>query len=977
MLASCGGGGSALSSPPGIGVDNGVTPPAASNVPGASSAPGGSTTTTMLANTPQFSVFGIAATGNPIVGATVNAKCATGAGSTTTANDGSWSIPITGGAAPCVIEVSGATTSVVGAPRITLHGYSVAGGATNVTTLTEIILQNALATSTTTDFFADPSSTLAAPAVFQSALQAALSKTKTTYALTDDPLTVAFKTDHTGIDAILENRVKPILLKVTVAGAGGTVVSDPSGINCSYPDTCTAAFAPNTQVNLTTTSASAAIAFKNWSSATPDALGCNGSTSSVCGPLVLTADNSISANLITLQASPLNVSVAGAGVVTSTVGNPGAINCTSNVTGYSGGCRQNFYGSSKITLHASGTGFVGWAGPKLLPGGTTGCSGTADCTFVKTSGTQYITAIFASGGAAPTQLYTDVTSGPSTGGENNNGMYLSVFGKGFSASGAGTTTKMYLDNIEVSTYISLGTSRGRTDVQQLATQIGALGGMPNGTSLSIKVVTNGNIAADPSTLTFKINPGAIYFVSLNGDDTTGAPNDITHPYRNVQQTINNNSNDPAIGCTIKAGLQPVSTAGVWGLIVPGDVIVMRGGLWTNSHQTGDDFFLRVQNKSGTPATGAIQTGPITLMGYPSENVQISQVLTANTATAPGGGITSADSARQSIGCGAGMTITNLQIESGRNDGMISTQAGYNLNAFNGTNWRIVNNEMTGKSATYNQNAKGAGATGSGNGIVIVGNHVHDVYCGQKIFGDNGPLQNHGVYIDGTGSYEVAYNNIENIFGGNGIQTFSSSGTDITNVKIHHNLVHDVNKFGLNISAQSTTGFSIYNNVIYNTALSGLALQASSGSPLSGAKIYNNTIFNTVIGPFGLTSAGNHGVVLDNGSLISTSLDMRNNIFVASPGTAYVSGPLLGFGTFTNNLWFGGIGPYPDSSVTTSSLSLDPLFVSTTSTPPDLHLRASSPAVDAGSNAVSSTVINDFDAMSRPVGAGFDIGAYER
>ncbi len=40
---------------------------------------------------------------------------------------------------------------------------------------------------------------------------------------------------------------------------------------------------------------------------------------------------------------------------------------------------------------------------------------------------------------APLILYTDITSGPNTGGENNKGIYLSIFGKNFGGSGLGTT----------------------------------------------------------------------------------------------------------------------------------------------------------------------------------------------------------------------------------------------------------------------------------------------------------------------------------------------------------------------------------------------------------------------------------------------------------------------------------------------------------------------------------------------------------
>ena len=44
---------------------------------------------------------------------------------------------------------------------------------------------------------------------------------------------------------------------------------------------------------------------------------------------------------------------------------------------------------------------------------------------------------------APVVLYTDITSGPNTGGENNKGIYLSVFGKNFGSGSLGTTVKVW------------------------------------------------------------------------------------------------------------------------------------------------------------------------------------------------------------------------------------------------------------------------------------------------------------------------------------------------------------------------------------------------------------------------------------------------------------------------------------------------------------------------------------------------------
>src|SRR6185312_14952094 len=133
---------------------------------------------------------------------------------------------------------------------------------------------------------------------------------------------------------------------------------------------------------------------------------------------------------------------------------------------------------------------------------------------------------------APLVLYTDVSSGPNSGGENNEGAYLSIFGTNFGNTGLGSTVKVYIGGTEVNSYRYLGPSRGRADVQQITVQIGSLGSPPAGTALPVKVVVNG--VASNTDQTFTVNPGRMLFVSQSGNDSTAVAGDITHPYRHVQ-----------------------------------------------------------------------------------------------------------------------------------------------------------------------------------------------------------------------------------------------------------------------------------------------------------------------------------------------------------------------------------------------------------------------------------------------------------
>src|SRR6266571_2220850 len=56
--------------------------------------------------------------------------------------------------------------------------------------------------------------------------------------------------------------------------------------------------------------------------------------------------------------------------------------------------------------------------------------------------------------AAPVVFYTDIVSGPKTGGENNNGVYLSIFGKGFGTTRGTSTVK--INGIDVAAYNQWG-----------------------------------------------------------------------------------------------------------------------------------------------------------------------------------------------------------------------------------------------------------------------------------------------------------------------------------------------------------------------------------------------------------------------------------------------------------------------------------------------------------------------------------------
>jgi hypothetical protein len=616
----------------------------------------------------------------------------------------------------------------------------------------------------------------------------------------------------------------------------------------------------------------------------------------------------------------LSVSVNGAGLVTST---PSGLRCSSTTP-----CVTAFPRGTNVTLTAEASAsdtFSSWNGA---------CSGSAPTCQVKLEQAATLGATFTPRAAnlgAPRALYTDILAGPNSGGENGKGAYLSVFGMNFGSSLA--NLRVLIGGVEVDNYRYLGVSRGRSDIQQVTVQIGALGNPTPGIALPITVVVNG--IASNADLSFTVNPGRMLFVdNVAGNDATAVVGEISKPFRFAQR--------------------PDLSQGAWGKVQPGDFIVLRATSKNWMDVGFENYFLRYRDKSGSAPTGASGTGPITIMGYPTEDVLIRGTLASGMTS----GCLSGINGQSFPGKGQWAIITNLRIDCEGYDGPISQQIA-------GDHWRVVNNDLSASSAATSGSSvpRMAGITGNGQDSVWLGNRIHDI--------QGSPQECHGIYIDGDGSYEIAFNLIENIRSGNGFQVFvnGGNGSDVADdIHFHHNLIRDVSKHGINLSDGTRNNVRIYNNIVYNTKVAGVRFNTVD---LNNAKIFNNTFYNTV-------SDGNtnYAALMNDWNLPSEAFEIRNNIFVAHSGTRYEGGS-VGIdstrGPISHNLWFGGIGAYDFDA---NPRMGDPKFVNPGL---DFRLQTGSPALDTGSSLVLALVQDDFDIVSgaRPKGSGFDIGAFER
>ncbi|MHB8648104.1 MAG: LamG-like jellyroll fold domain-containing protein, partial [Thermomicrobiales bacterium] len=501
--------------------------------------------------------------------------------------------------------------------------------------------------------------------------------------------------------------------------------------------------------------------------------------------------------------------------------------------------------------------------------------------------------------AGPVILYTDIITGPNTGGENNDGAYLTIFGKGFGATQG--SSQVTINNVPVAVYKQWYDNK-------ITIQPG-----PSVTSGAIRVIVGG--VSSNSNQTFTVVPGRIFFVALNGNDSTGVIGDITHPFRTIQTVLNRSD------------------------FAPGDQVVVRGGNWSDVYPLYGSFF-SIAYIQGTAAA------PIVVMGYPTETVNL---VYNGTQTR---GI-------HSWATTGHFVIANFHMDQGGKGLAIGITPG-------ATDVRIVNNEVK----NGYEDSGGAGyIDGSGTNFKILGNSVHD-NGGSKLY--------HAMYFDAranpSGNVEIAYNTIYNETGGRGIQIYGDTGTLINNISIHNNIIHDIHLDGILLGSYSGTGDQVYDNIVYNTAnaaFQGPSTDAGSGgsclrfnSSTLTATVYNNTFYNCAMDN-GVYSTG-----IENQAL--GSVTFANNIVDTSGGLGYFDNTSSTGGiTATNNLWYGS-GATPSWSA--SSVNADPSFVNAAGA--NFHLNSTSPAIDKGSSLASSVVTSDIEGTPRPQGSAYDIGAYE-
>ena len=547
---------------------------------------------------------------------------------------------------------------------------------------------------------------------------------------------------------------------------------------------------------------------------------------------------------------------------------------------------------------------------------------------------------------APQIFFSDIDSGPNSGGESVNGFagaYVTLYGNFFGASQGSSTVTWNGQNclrVVPATGSYSGWGSPYLWYEKIVVQLGS--GCTAGAG-NFAVTVNGKIS---NGMPFTVRSGNIFCVATGGND-------------------NNSGKFPSCWATI-----PKAS----GAMAAGDITYVQNGV----SQTATDSFdanlaIGSSGTAGNPIALVVYPGATATIGSPTGTVSYA-VRTPN------------------VGGFHFWTIAGFTVRS-QNIG-VEISGG-------SSNFRVVAIDASCPTAVGEfQGGCMDTATGVTN-ITYIGNYDHDNAQISSV-ATSATKGFHNMYFSTDSNHVTAAWNlidgdtgVKACNGGQcnacrGIQFHSSpdngggpsdpSGHDMFDLHVHDNTIRNIHCDGINFATvdPSQGAVEAYNNVIYHVGTGVLTGDSSSyaciyfpgilnngPAPTGTAQVYNNTCYD-----FGAVGDGESGGL----SVIAAgfNVNFRNNIVYALSGESYISpnGALTtAVYAGSNNLFFGN-GTAP--GFLSSNVSANPQFVS--SPTGDFHLLTGSPAIDGGT-AVTS-LGTDHDGVVRPQGSAYDIGAFE-
>jgi hypothetical protein len=531
----------------------------------------------------------------------------------------------------------------------------------------------------------------------------------------------------------------------------------------------------------------------------------------------------------------------------------------------------------------------------------------------------------------PLVLYTDITSGPNSGGEGNNGIYLTIFGTHFGATQG--TSKVTINGRVVAQYLLW------TDAK-IGVQVGHVSTGPI-------VVSVGGVLSN-SDKTFTVRPGRIFYIGRSIDNSAGSCSGGTYA-RPWGLTNFANKSEPAYTRMMR------TPRFYYNCMSLGDTLVFLNGA---SYSHFDGAMWHSTLTLGDNKETATSSKFYTFMARPGATVRLGST-------------------------GGGATFPIRDHSTGYNvvSGLTLTGSGANGGAVLSAHDRVVGNEITCPDCWGPSGA----LAGDGDGIILYGNTVHDV---STLVPGGSNKTYHAIYVAGN-NIEIAWNRIYKAKAYNGVQVHHDKSPGFYNVSIHDNDIADVNGSGINLSTvDPSSGYiKVYNNVVHHVGLamapdspgphSCLAIKGLGSATAPGTvEIFNNSMVDCSSYLNTNPSDDSSCAILIPAKQLNVTTKLVNNIVYqpAYKGTARNNvyfcsgGGPIGTISGSNNLWYSERPPGRISPAPGYGTIANPQFVSFI----DYHLQNGSPAIGAG--IPFGGLIHDYDHVPRrnpPT-----IGAYE-
>jgi hypothetical protein len=515
--------------------------------------------------------------------------------------------------------------------------------------------------------------------------------------------------------------------------------------------------------------------------------------------------------------------------------------------------------------------------------------------------------------ADPAILFTDMESGPLTGGPNNLGVPISIFGKGFGATRG--TSKVTIGGIEVAAYNTWGINNANNQTLDMIVVQPA-----SGTLSGAIVVTVGGKASN-ANFSFAVNSGKVRYIATTGVDSAV--------------------------CTEAAPCATIMKAVSASMTGPGDTILVRGGTYSE----GEMWIRNVNNDGGTPGQQK------TVKNYPNEIPVFN------------------NGARPTIVEADYLTFSGLRFEDGKSIGNPDTgdvgrlkgDRFINLRADGAVGWAAIDTHGDDHTLAGNVCEATSSAVGTQGHCFYVsyGNNLKLIYnvgsgapgYGLHIFDQRRQANDFKRLITNV---LVEGNILKNSKQRSGLILAMGDedgiGNRIQNVVIRNNIFTANNHLGIAIGG-NISDIEIYNNTFYQNGREDLVFP-DAGS-ITNITIKNNLFYHSVNANCTIDCSWYQDAHVGFTPGVVQGLVLNNNGYF--PGA-----PIILNGTGSNQTNIGAAG---DTANVTGAVS----FANPASF--DFRVAAGGANIDKGLN-IGALVPRDYNGVTRPQGSAVDIGAFE-